>query len=570
MQIGKAMLPVLQKLMFGNWDRIDESHKLGDGRKVTIAGYGHENKASRTITIEDINGQTMVLTGEQTLGSDDGNQTPLLALTGGTVNGRNLSENELQSFSEALTFAGVRTVLNSESAEDGEEGKPTDKEQFAPIPKPQINLDHLIAQNGSITSSENDEQTETNKKVTISREGDVVSPHGDPDDDDPEEQKKKVRRSKPPTVRDKLDDKTGNEHLAKLTDGENEKSTEQDSEVAALNSPDGIEVHLTPEQTEYCLQDYSQIALKDSNKARAMAHWIKKDRLSQPFQAEGVLEALLNGPAPTGQDNEGYATYLHDNKGSYVYQNEVTGQYFIANPANLRDPNTLQVVDDLSSLTAEGSPFTPTHLLKVRSNVSPNVMKGREYWGTWEDYPKVVGSYKKIEDGKEIEITQDYAVVGGHLYTRHVIARGQPSGLMHPSNYTEKQAQRSVFSDLEKTQIEQRKPALKKKLHKDLIKRLKKHGMDIKKMSPEKLDKELNKELSRIMTKFYDRPGIYTFDGQDMAEGRSISPTYINKILHTVTPTIDFEGYRIYDSGNTRIVQSPEGAVITAIYGVDD
>jgi hypothetical protein len=89
-------------------------------------------------------------------------------------------------------------------------------------------------------------------------------------------------------------------------------------------------------------------------------------------------------------------------------------------------------------------------------------------------------------------------------------------------------------------------------------------------MSPEKLDKELNKELSRIMMKFYDRPGIYTFDGQDMAEGRSISPTYINKILHTVTPTIDFEGYRIYDSGNTRIVQSPEGAVITAIYGVDD
>ncbi|SNZ21115.1 hypothetical protein, partial [Cohaesibacter gelatinilyticus] len=46
-----------------------------------------------------------------------------LALTGGTVNGRNLSASELQSFSEALTFAGVRTVLNSESAEDGEEGE---------------------------------------------------------------------------------------------------------------------------------------------------------------------------------------------------------------------------------------------------------------------------------------------------------------------------------------------------------------------------------------------------------------------------------------------------------------
>jgi hypothetical protein len=123
MQIGKAMLPILQKLMFGNWDRIDESHKLGDGRKVTIAGYGHEDKASRTITIEDINGQTMVLTGEQILGSDDGNQTPLLALTGGSVNGRKLSENELQSFSESLTFASVRTVLNSDVNEDGEEGE---------------------------------------------------------------------------------------------------------------------------------------------------------------------------------------------------------------------------------------------------------------------------------------------------------------------------------------------------------------------------------------------------------------------------------------------------------------
>jgi hypothetical protein len=123
MQIGKAMLPILQKLMFGNWERINESHKLGDGRKVTIAGYGHENKASRTITIEDINGQTMVLTGEHILGSDDGTQTPLLALTGGTVNGRKLSESELQSFSEALTLAGVRTVLNSDVNEDGEDGE---------------------------------------------------------------------------------------------------------------------------------------------------------------------------------------------------------------------------------------------------------------------------------------------------------------------------------------------------------------------------------------------------------------------------------------------------------------
>jgi hypothetical protein len=47
----------------------------------------------------------------------------LLALTGGSVNGRKLSENELQSFSESLTFASVRTVLNSDVNEDGEEGE---------------------------------------------------------------------------------------------------------------------------------------------------------------------------------------------------------------------------------------------------------------------------------------------------------------------------------------------------------------------------------------------------------------------------------------------------------------
>ncbi len=153
--------------------------------------------------------------------------------------------------------------------------------------------------------------------------------------------------------------------------------------------------------------------------------------------------------------------------------------------------------------------------------MSPNVMKEREYWGTWEDYPKVVGSYKKIEDGKEVIKSANYAVIDGRMYSGHAIARMQPSGQRYDIEVKEGPAPRPTSSAVSKKRAEK--------------------------------------------AAYISMPGIQHFDGKEMRISRSLAPTWVEHILKNVEPIIEENGDRVYISDRVHIVESKEGHIVSIL-----
>ncbi|MDD7911539.1 HNH/ENDO VII family nuclease [Pseudovibrio exalbescens] len=145
-----------------------------------------------------------------------------------------------------------------------------------------------------------------------------------------------------------------------------------------VRTNDGFTIHLTQEEGRQCLEAYLGIAIADPAKASKLTKWLAQGTLSAPVRAIGQLGALYSGPQSLGTDDQGVPLYLVDEKGRHLYKNDITGQYFFANPSNPTDIAMVATAMDLSALAASGTAFTTTRLPKSLKNVvdTPNGPKG--------------------------------------------------------------------------------------------------------------------------------------------------------------------------------------------------
>ncbi|WP_143181442.1 hemagglutinin repeat-containing protein [Pseudovibrio exalbescens] len=141
-----------------------------------------------------------------------------------------------------------------------------------------------------------------------------------------------------------------------------------------VRTNDGFTINLTQEEGRQCLEAYLGIAIADPAKASKLTKWLAQGTLSAPVRAIGQLGALYSGPQSLGTDDQGVPLYLVDEKGRHLYKNDITGQYFFANPSNPTDIAMVATAMDLSALAASGTAFTTTRLPKSLKNVvdTPN------------------------------------------------------------------------------------------------------------------------------------------------------------------------------------------------------
>ncbi len=179
-----------------------------------------------------------------------------------------------------------------------------------------------------------------------------------------------------------------------------------------VTSSDGVTIDLTSEETKQCLQVYLEIAKSDPSSAGKMARWLRGGIITAPLRSLDMLAAFADGPMQTGKDQNGNPAYLRDNRGRYIYKNEITDQYFLGNPETPRDLATFEIAGSLAG-------FATTSSLS-RAALSQMAKKERLLWTSWDNYPKVT---KKGPNGRP----QEYAVIGGRLYSRHAVAHMQPN-----------------------------------------------------------------------------------------------------------------------------------------------
>ncbi|OKL42764.1 hypothetical protein A3843_00165 [Pseudovibrio exalbescens] len=156
-----------------------------------------------------------------------------------------------------------------------------------------------------------------------------------------------------------------------------------------VRTNDGFTINLTQEEGRQCLEAYLGIAIADPAKASKLTKWLAQGTLSAPVRAIGQLGALYSGPQSLGTDDQGVPLYLVDEKGRHLYKNDITGQYFFANPSNPTDIAMVATAMDLSALAASGTAFTTTRLPKSLKNVvdTPNGPDTTRL--TAADFPKV-------------------------------------------------------------------------------------------------------------------------------------------------------------------------------------
>ncbi|SNZ21744.1 hypothetical protein SAMN06265368_4874, partial [Cohaesibacter gelatinilyticus] len=196
-----------------------------------------------------------------------------LALTGGTVNGRNLSASELQSFSEALTFAGVRTILNSDVNEDGDDG--TEKPPAT------------------------DDKTQTQNSPIVSEDGAILPPNG-PEQPDPEDQDPKgLVPIKPPNrsanPKDVGQQPSSDLKLPKSSNEEEKKRRMEAGKVAAeeyLNSHEPFRPKKKVPQIRMDVESSETPALYDQLDVKVFEHF---DGVRPSAPGEGSMSGTPDG-----------------------------------------------------------------------------------------------------------------------------------------------------------------------------------------------------------------------------------------------------------------------------------
>ncbi|MDC4843938.1 VENN motif pre-toxin domain-containing protein, partial [Acinetobacter baumannii] len=114
-------------------------------------------------------------------------------------------------------------------------------------------------------------------------------------------------------------------------------------------------------------------------------------------------------------------------------------------------------------------------------------------WGTWNQYPKVLIS---TPNGQ-----QEFANIGGRLYSQHAVARMQPSYQRYSSGVAEGTLYNTTGKPI---------------------------------------------------------PGITSYDGREMIRGRSISPNYVEDIIKNASPIKQQNGNWSYKSGDLNVILSPD------------